>query len=51
MNYLCELRWESSCALRKISHTELILLIMAYRKSGTRDPGSLGGTLWWDRKV
>ena len=26
MNYLCELRWESSCELTKISHAELHFL-------------------------
>ena len=36
MNYLCELRWESSCELRKISHIELnFLTIKLIQKKNT----------------
>ena len=29
----------------------MIIVFVAYRKRGTRDPGHLGGTLGWDPKV
>ena len=29
----------------------MIIVFVAYRKSGTRDTGSLGGTLRWDPNV